>query len=62
MKYEENKKSRGSKELFKMEIVVDNKHSMEEGTWIASNPNKTSCSEGSPKHDDEVSLGVEWEG
>ena len=62
MKYEENKKSRGSKEIFKMEIVVDNKHSVEEGTWIVSNPNKTSCSEGSPNFDDEANLGVECEG
>ena len=42
-----------------METIIDNKHSMEEVTWIVSKLDKPSFSEGSPKPDDEVSLGVD---
>ena len=63
LKSKEKKKSRGSKELFTMETIVDNKlHSVEEATRAASKPHKPIFSGGSSKFDDEVSIGVDWEG
>ena len=58
----EEKKSRGSKEVFKMEKIVDNKNYMEEITQIASKLDKFNLSKEIPKSEDEDSLGVDWEG
>ena len=45
-----------------METVVNKKQSVEELTRNVSNPYKPSCFKGSLNSEDEVSLGVDWEG
>ena len=57
-KSEEKKKERISKEIFKMETIVNNKKYMDKVTQSASKHDKSSFSEEIPKCEDEDSLGV----
>ena len=52
------KKSRSSKEIFKLEKIVDDKHFVDKVTRTMLKSENPSCSEGSLKYEDEVSLGV----